>query len=300
MTPLLQYLIHDPTYGYLFAHRLAMVAFGLRSDSQLRKYYPQLTLNTDYLKLRGEDHVDRIFYTLSGLQKLVSYLQTPQASQFWAELTQYIQAQQKGAMVPQPQSPLVPQVPVAPGVLNYELPVLAQDPFLDEPSETYTSDSVVGPSHLVARTPVPDDSLPVEREQALAQLAAYLEPAIERAIASQWLTTPPVPSSLSLDPLQLQKQTADIIFQGQRLASEAFQKGAETATSSQGYLLNFPNLFQEADDWLARQDRFAVALISVSVVALCSVAGYFVMGVFSPSPQPSLPQPQPGYVQPQG
>jgi len=66
-------------------------------------------------------------------------------------------------------------------------------------------------------------------------------------------------------------------------------------------LLNFPNLFQSADDWLSRQDRFAIVLIYVSVVTLFSVAGYFGLGLLSsrPSPQPYVP-PQGGYMQPQG
>jgi len=145
MNPLLQYLIQDSTYGYLYPHRLTMVAFGLRHDSQLRKYYPQLTLNADYLKLRGEDHVDRIFYTLSGLQKLVSFLQTPQATQFWAELTQHIQAQQPGAMVTQPLSPLMSQTSTVSGLSapDYDLPPLPQW----APSEFEK-----GPANLVPQT----------------------------------------------------------------------------------------------------------------------------------------------------
>jgi len=181
MNPLLQYLIQDPTYGYLYSHRLTMVAFGLRHDSQLRKYYPQLTLNADYLKLRGEDHVDRIFYTLSGLQKLVSFLQTPQATQFWTELTQYIQAQQPGAMVAQAPSPLMPQTSTVSGLSapDYDLPPLPQW----APSEFER-----GPANLVPQSPSATP-LTLEQEQSLAQFAAYLEPVIERAIASQWIST---------------------------------------------------------------------------------------------------------------
>ncbi|MBD2094251.1 hypothetical protein H6F90_03700 [Trichocoleus sp. FACHB-591] len=80
--PCLQHLIADPTFGYLFPHRLTLAAFGVPNDYHLRKHYPRLVEGQHYLKIRGSDHVERLFYILVGLLMLADLVNTPQWQAF--------------------------------------------------------------------------------------------------------------------------------------------------------------------------------------------------------------------------
>lgn len=88
---MLQHLILDPTYGYLYPHRHAIAALGLPNEYQLSKHRSSLTKGLHWHKIPGADRIERIFYTLPGLELLCQIIATPQAQAFWQSLSHHTQ-----------------------------------------------------------------------------------------------------------------------------------------------------------------------------------------------------------------
>ncbi|MDX2245073.1 MAG: hypothetical protein NW224_30720 [Leptolyngbyaceae cyanobacterium bins.302] len=156
---MLQHLLLDPTYGYLYPHRHAVAAFGLPNDYQLSKHRPRLTEGQHWHKIRGVDHIDRVFYSLPGLELLTQLIATPQAQAFWQSLSQHTQP--GGALV---------QI---------------------QPASLYTE-----PEPLAATTePAPSvDTTPDNPAYALAQ---YLSPEIQQVVNNALAATTPAAQPLT-------------------------------------------------------------------------------------------------------
>ncbi|MDX2229445.1 MAG: hypothetical protein NW220_07395 [Leptolyngbyaceae cyanobacterium bins.349] len=121
-SPYLSQLIQHPTYGYVLPNRLTVPALGCQYDYQLRRFFdpkttanPQLSEHSDFAKWRGEDNVERLFFTVSGLFKLCDLVGTQQAQIFKQALTDRIQP---GQLAPVPPAPPVPP----PGPLTFGSP----------------------------------------------------------------------------------------------------------------------------------------------------------------------------------
>ena len=95
--PHLQNLFTHPQYGFLFPHQCASAAFGVPNEYHIYKHRPKLTEGLHYLKLRGDDHIDRLYYTLGGLLLLADLIGNPYALQFKESLVEFTRG---GAIVP--------------------------------------------------------------------------------------------------------------------------------------------------------------------------------------------------------
>jgi hypothetical protein len=274
--PYLQHLISDPSFGYLFPHRLALAALGVPNDYHLRKHYPRLVDGQHYLKIRGSDNVERLFYTLIGLLTLSDLINTPQAQAFKQALIAHTQP--PGVIVQSLSTPIVPTQPQAPSPLattqSAATTVLQNDPPF---SPAPIAPPAVDPAALVAQ---------------------YLQPEIERVIErSLFAQSPGSASSTYPNP----QDTAALIFEAQRLATEHAQHTAQTLLNAQRLIseqqpseININvNLWKRWDNWLAQQDTWAMTLIATAIFALVSISAYcFVAITFRPTvPQtPSNPQ----------
>lgn len=259
--PYLQHLINDPTFGYLFPHRLALAAFGVPNDYHLRKHYPQLVEGQHYIKIRGTDHVERLFYTLVGLLALSDLVNTPQAQAFKQALIAHTQS---GGAIVQAQPASLYQPPPQRTALLYAESV----PTAGQPEPLSNRDSIAAqsldPTYLVAPS-----------------LHPQIERAIERSVtANQPAASPPLP-------YQTPQDTAALIFEAQRVASEQAQQTAQTLLNAQRLITEQQpseihvsvNLWKRWDDWLSQQDTWAMSLIAAAVVALAGISAYFFVGV---------------------
>jgi hypothetical protein len=89
----------DPDFGVLLPTALVLAALGT-SEYTIRKFRPLLVENEDYLRIRGEDHVERLFYAATGLLKLCDAIASPQAQALKQSLTQFLQTQPTGVALP--------------------------------------------------------------------------------------------------------------------------------------------------------------------------------------------------------
>gem|GEM_PF-1180480 len=256
--PYLPHLITDPTFGYLFPHRLAIAAFGVANDYQLNKHRPRLVEGQHFLKLRGADHVERLFYTLMGLLTLADLVGTPQAQTFKQSLIQHTQA--GGALVQAPPATLYQPTPA-----NYAL--------VSAPTAPPFDDSAANGYPLTADPPHP--------ALVMAQaLAPQMERAIERAVAAR----------LPAQPVQLTHptpSTADLLFQQQQLDLQKQETWTDNILKAQRLVQDNP----AKASWLHTQDVWAFALVASSVLALVSIGTYFLVSA-------SLKQATPAYQSP--
>ena len=271
--PYLQHLITDPTFGYLFPHRLAVAAFGVPNEYHLRKHYPRLIEGQHYLKIRGADHVERLFYTLVGLLNLADLVNTPQAQTFKQVLVQHTQP--GGSLVPSPT----------------QLPIME--------AET-SSQSLFNPPHPSSLAPLAAAPLAVNDPAYL--VAQYLTPQLEQAIDRTLTTRFSNPISPTY---QSPQDTAALIFEAQRVASEQAQQTAQTLLQAQRLITEQPQqsenpIHLHLNTWFAEQDPWAMTLITVALIALSGIGTYFLaLAVLKPVPAPtptypqSIPQPIP-------
>lgn len=68
----------DRDFGLLLPTAVTMALLDI-NEYTLRKYRPLLKENLDFLRRKGQDHIERIFYTSSGIGRLAETLATPQA-----------------------------------------------------------------------------------------------------------------------------------------------------------------------------------------------------------------------------
>ncbi|MBE9182527.1 hypothetical protein IQ268_28665 [Oculatella sp. LEGE 06141] len=251
MQQYLQHLVPDRHVGYLFPHSLAMGAFGVQKEYHLLKHRPRLVENQHWFKLKGADHIVRVYYSLSGLLKLADLINTPQAQAFKQALIQHCQA---GAIVKSQSAPL------------YSSPTI--------PTEIYTE-----PATTTAFEPngSPAQSLtPADPAYAVAQ---YLQPDIsrvmEQAIASHTPMSAGVVPPGSLSP----QETAALIFEAQRVASEhIFQAQRLAAEHSQSPEIHLTvNLWDQWNSWLEQQDAFAFSLVAAGLIALMGVGSWLLI-----------------------
>jgi hypothetical protein len=269
--PYLQHLIADPNFGYLFPHRLALAAFGVPNDYHLRKHYPRLVDGQHYIKIRGSDHVERLFYTLVGLLALSDLVNTPQAQAFKQALIAHTQP--GGAMVQAQPASL------------YQSPSQAASSLYGEPTPTATPSELAPIGYPVtSSSPFGGNSTQADPAYLVAQ---YLQPQIERAIERSLAARVPASSGTAAPvPSQMPQDPAALIFEAQRVASEQAQQTAQTLLNAQRLIAEQQpseiyvsvNLWKRWDNWLSQQDTWAMSLIAAAVVALAGISAYFFVG----------------------
>ncbi|MGG6297757.1 hypothetical protein ACQ4M4_25470 [Leptolyngbya sp. AN02str] len=254
--PYLPHLISDPTYGYLFPHRLTLAAFGVPNDYHLRKHYPRLVEGQHYLKIRGSDHVERIFYTLIGLLTLADLVNTPEAKTFQQALIAHTQP--GGALVPVHPAPLSPP-----------------------PAHATTLDWVT-PAAFPIHAPIPQ-STPAR------WVAQSLPPEIDRAIQPAPASPPislPTPQDTAALIFEAQRvaaqhaqQTAQTLLNAQRLIHD------HPPSNLHLHL----NIFKRWDTWLAQQDTWAMTLVATAIFVLAGTSAYLLVGALLPPAPPPHP-----------
>lgn len=236
--PYLHHLIADPTFGYLFAHRLAIAAFGVPNEYHLNKHRPRLLEGQHYIKIRGADHIERLFYTLIGLLTLADLIGTPQAQQFKQALVQ--STQPGGEIVSVQPTPLYQPQPTSQTLL-YPEPAASMHTdsllahYLQLPTEHTTPPAIT-------RIPAPAPLLPMTLQDTAALI-----------FEAQRLTG------------EHARQTAETLLEAQRLM-----------THPQPPQIHL-TLWKRADNWFATQDTWAMLLIAGSLFALVGLSAYFVV-----------------------
>lgn len=182
---MLQHLLLDPTYGYLYPHRHAIAALGLPNEYQLSKHRSSLSKGLHWHKIPGADRIERIFYTLPGLELLCQIIATPQALAFWHSLSQHTQP--GGALV---------QIQPAHLYFEPELTTATVDP------------------ELVV------DTAPENPAYALAQ---YLSPEIQRVVDSALAASVPTSTQSGTQSMTPQ-DTAALIFKAQEVLGDQIAK----------------------------------------------------------------------------
>lgn len=186
---MLQHLLLDPTYGYLYPHRRTVASFGLPNEYQLTKHRPRLVEGQHWHKIRGVDHVDRVFYSLPGLEMLTQLIATPQAQAFWQVLSQHTQP--GGALV---------QISPASLYTEPELSTTTVEPapFVDVTPDTpahalaqYLSPDIqrVVDNALAAASPTPQPLTPQDTAALIFKAQEVVGEQIAKAQASQPRTT---------------------------------------------------------------------------------------------------------------
>lgn len=241
MQAYLQQLISDPKVGYLFPHRAAVGAFGVPNEYQLNKHRPKLAEHQHWCKLRGSDHIDRVYYSLAGLLLLADLIATPQAQAFKQALMQHCQG---GAMVKAQSMPLYQPSTVSTAL--YTEPVLTT-PF---PPDITPSD----PAYVLAR---------YRQSESLR--------GIEQSISNHAAASAP-------SAYQSPQDTAALIFEAQRVASEQIFKAQKIVTDQQPPEIHVTlNVWERWDSWLAQQDAFVFSLVAAGLIALTGLGSWLLV-----------------------
>jgi len=265
MQEYLQHLVPDRNAGYLFPHSLAMGAFGVEKEYHLLKHRPRLVENQDWFKLKGVDHIFRVYYSLAGLLKLAEMVNSPQAQAFKQALIQHCQ---EGAIVKSQPAPL------------YSSPAT--------PTELYPE-----PAIATAFETNSSPAQPLTPADPAYALAHYLQPEISRVVEQAIASHSPAPSSVvssgSLSPQEL----AAIIFKAQQVSSdhifEAQRLSAENQPPSEIHVT--VNLWDRWNSWLDQQDAFAFSLVAAGMIALMGLGSWLLVA----SAVRTAPTSTPGY-----
>jgi hypothetical protein len=271
-SPYLQHLVTDPNFGYLFPHRLAIAAFGVANEYQLRKHFPKLQDGLHFVKIRGNDNVERLFYTLDGLLAIADLIGSPQAQSFKTDLIQ--QTQSGGALVPAPvRSQPGGAIAPAPVQLLSGNPTASLYTEVPEPSFSIgTEPGNYSLAHLPADHPI---------TMLTQALTPQLERAIERSVAAR-MPSPQLPQfQQPQQPLQTPQDTAALIFEAQHLANSHTLEAQRLVANQR------PNVYhveettviqmspiRRANTWLNSQDPWALTLMSAGLFAMLSFSAY--------------------------
>lgn len=254
MQEYLQHLVPDRNAGYLFPHSLAMGAFGVEKEYHLLKHRPRLVENQDWFKLKGVDHIFRVYYSLAGLLKLADLINTPQAQAFKQALIQHCQG---GSIVKSQPAPL------------YSSPAT--------PTELYAEPAIATAfeTNLSSAQPL----TPADPAYALAH---YLQPEISRVVEQAISSHTPTPAGVfapgSLSPQELaaiifkaQQVSSEHIFEGQRLSAENQQSPPEIYVTV--------NYWDRWNSWLDQQDAFAFSLVAAGMITLMGLSSWLLVAI---------------------
>ena len=223
------------------------------NEYQLNKHRPKLIENQHWFKIRGSDHIDRVFYSLAGLLLLANLIATPQAQAFKQALIQHCQG---GAMVKASTAPLY-QPPTTPATLYAEpVPTMPDQPALTPSNPAYV-------------------------------LARYLQPEISRVVEQS------IANHAAASPAtQTPQETAALVFEAQRVASEQIFKAQQIVTDQQPSKIHVTlNIWERWDSWLAQQDAFAFSLVTAGVITLMGLGSWLLVASADRNPPtPAPPQ----------
>ncbi|WP_193886157.1 hypothetical protein [Oculatella sp. LEGE 06141] len=233
-------------------HRIAINALGATNDYQVRKHYPKLTIPEHYFKLRGRDHVDRIFYTLKGLVLLCDLIGTEQARQFKSIL------EHRQSAIVQGQEPTLYFAEASEGQAVYA-----------EIVEDYITPS--HPKYELVRRFQPDME-PVDQATAQRESSSH----VSENTAAMIFEAQRIAQAGVIKP----QDTAEMIFKAQQLVSEQIFKG-------QSQQQNAIHAWKRFDSWLNQQEIWAFALFCSMCIALLGIGSYLCLSLLSRNSNPS-------------
>lgn len=228
----------DPDFGVLLPTALVLAALGT-NEYTIRKFRPLLAENQDYLRIRGQDHVERLFYAATGLIKLCDAIASPQAQALKQSLTQFLQIQSaQSTAIPQPASqpqtglPNRSIVPAQPSTV-YPYPSMPSsfDPYAPAPPDRNVAPIALPPNSSPVSMPPP--SVANENYDPAQIIAQRLAPHLTHQLSSQ------VSSRVERALARLeQRQTpqlsqAELLLQQQQLSLEQFQAIQKTILEAQ-------------------------------------------------------------------
>ncbi|MBD2465596.1 hypothetical protein H6G89_31885 [Oscillatoria sp. FACHB-1407] len=258
----------DPDYGLLLPTALTLAKLGT-TDYQIRKHRPQLGENEDYLRVRGQDNVERIFYSLAGLVKLCHLLPcTPQIQQFEQELGQFLRSNQPGAIAPAQSQSIQPQ-PHYPSALS---PTRLTSPEVVASTSPFGAD--YAPANLMQHPPGAVNPA----QQVASALAPHVQAAVDRAIARAEVNHQSQ-SDLLFQQQQLElekfKTYTQVILEAQRQSSQNNAEVVSKIPTSDLYVeQNVSSEDSPWSRWFNYQDPLAIALLCSAMVALAAVSSY--------------------------
>lgn len=238
MTVLPLEMYRDPDFGVLIPTAAALTLLNA-SEHKIRRFRPLLKEDEDYLRQRGGDHVERIFYTASGLIKLCNSLATPETTALKQAL-ELLLTQSGSNTAPESGAELATVTPtsgpLARGDSSPYAPMqrtAAGGPSLQQPVVPVAESTLTSPSRLPQEAAAITQELarhlaPPIAHQVGEQVGGHLAPnlsRVEQAIARIEQQTQQV------RPLQLAQ--AETLFEQQRISLEQFQTLAEILLNAQ-------------------------------------------------------------------
>jgi hypothetical protein len=293
--PYLQHLIPDPTYGYLFPHRMTVAALAVTNEYQVKKHRPSLTEGQHWVKILGSDHIERLYYTRDGLLLLCDLTNTPSAQEFKQALVAPPEALPSpyGALTKLPATGIVPRHP------NPLTPIGGGSALSAEPADSralYAEPAIYG-SDCPEEFSAPG-TLATQPNHPAALVAAHLAPQLERSIErsiSARVPAQPAQTASTVDllfrqqELDLQKQQAwtDNLLKAQQQTADLRPVNRTTITTTS----TVTSPAKQMSDWLNQQDVWAFTLAGACIVSLIGVGSYL-MVASAVKTQPPVYQPQ--------
>jgi hypothetical protein len=255
----LQHLFIDPRHGYLYPHAKAIAALGVANEYQINKHRPKLAEGQHWHKIRGADHVDRVFYSLSGLELLAQFVATPEAQAFWESVNSHTQP--GGALVQ-----------VQPATLYREIEAEVSDIEVIEPTAT--------------------------EEFQKPELSQLLALALARKAPVQYPTHPSAQSgaggypSTTLTP----QETAALIFKAQEVLGEQLAKNSRPSVGDRPQerdqsLRHEITIWQKWDSYIAAQDGVALGIVYALLCVMVGFSAYYAVEALRQPSSPAIQQP---------
>ena len=244
---------YHQTHGWLYPHHLAIQSLGAGSDYHLRKNFNRLLPGTHYLKIKGPDNIQRIFYTIAGLKMLCEMVRTQQTFHF-AQQLQTIE-----------QNPEFPQLPAYGDTTRQSSPLTVHQ------GEFVNSEF---PSHFAENS----FSAP-----AGYQLASPASPTDLGMMPPEMPQTQQPPTEISPQ-ISEREAIAQTIFEAQGLVRDSMLQAQSQQFVHSSYQRQ--TLWDQADEFLKQQDTFAISMILSGVFCVLLMGTYGIVSYLrSPAPE---------------
>lgn len=237
MTVLPLELYRDSDFGVLVPTAAALTLLNV-SEHKIRRFRPLLKEDEDYLRQRGGDHVERIFYTASGLIKLCESLATPETTGLKQSL-ELLSAQFSSNTKPERGAELATVPASGPPARTDSSPYAPmQRTAAASPNLQWQEQPTAG------STPAAPGRLPQEAAAVTQELARHLAPPIADQVGQQVSgQLAPNLSRVEQAVARIEQQTqqnkpvqltqAEALFEQQRISLEQFKTIAEVLLNAQ-------------------------------------------------------------------
>ena len=248
---------YHQTHGWLYPHHLAIQSLGAGSDYHLRKNFQRLLLGRHYLKIKGPDNIQRIFYTIAGLKMLCEMVRTQQTFHF----SQHLQTLEQN-----PEFPQLPSYGSSTHTQQSAPLTVYQGEFVD-PSGSGFADSF--PGNFSGHSPYP--------------LASPASPTDLGMMPPEMPQTQQPPPEISPQ-ISEREAIAQTIFEAQGLVRDSILQAQSQQFVHSSYQRQ--TLWDQADEFFKQQDTFAISMILSGVFCVLLMGTYGIVSYLrSPAPE---------------